>query len=191
MKDVRAAPLSERGHDVYETPPEAVLALINGIGLPDRIWEPACGPGSIVKTLRGDGFNVFASDLVDYGCPDQESGVDFLETASAPEGVTAIVTNPPYKLANEFVRHALNLGVPKVCMLLRLAFLEGVGRSDILDGGALDQVLVFRNRLPMMHRHGWTGNKTTSTVAFAWFCWNVDHRGPATLERISWKKNDG
>ena len=40
--------LADRGHDLYETPPEAVLALLSAERLPQIIWEPACGPGAIV-----------------------------------------------------------------------------------------------------------------------------------------------
>jgi hypothetical protein len=47
--------------------------------------------------------------------------------------VGAIVTNPPYKLADQFVEHALTL-CPRVIMLLRLAFLESRRRSDLIDG---------------------------------------------------------
>ncbi len=118
------APLSERKDDLYETPPEAVRALLRVESLPHAIWEPACGPGSVVGVLRAAGHQVYASDLVNYGCPDAESGVDFLMETKRPDNVGAMVTNPPYKIAGEFVAHALDLGVPKVVLLLRLQFLE-------------------------------------------------------------------
>jgi hypothetical protein len=69
----------------------------------------ACGPGSIVKERRNAGHTVFASDLVDYGCPDSRCGVEFLMERSVPDGVDAIITNPPFKIAGEFVSHALAL----------------------------------------------------------------------------------
>ena len=75
--------------------------------LPHRLWEPACGPGAIVRVLRAAGHDVIASDLVDYGCDDSIVGVDFLMETRAPEGVKAIVSNPPYKLAAQFVAHGL------------------------------------------------------------------------------------
>src|SRR5579883_2790515 len=96
-------------------------------------------------------------------------------------------TNPPYKLANKFVSHALALGIPKVVMLLRLAFLEGQGRTPILDQGLLARVHVFRNRLPRMHRSGWDGPHASSSIAFAWFVWDLAHRGPTELRRLSWE----
>jgi hypothetical protein len=185
---VARAPLSDRGDDLYETPIEAVHALLAVEPLPKTIWECACGPGAIVHVLRDAGHTVHATDLVDYGLPDSESGIDFLMQWQAPGFyIGAIVTNPPFKLASEFAAHALTLGIPKVCMLLRLAFLESERRSAILDGGLLARVHVFRNRLPMMHRDGWQGPKASSAVPFAWFVWELGHKGPATLRRISWE----
>ena len=64
---------------------------------------------------------------------------------------------------------------PRVIMLLRLAFLESERRTDILDGGRLARVYVFRNRLPMMHRAGWQGRCAASAIAFAWFVWDTAH----------------
>jgi hypothetical protein len=132
-------PLSDRGHDVYETPPCAVEALLRAEPLPGHIWEPCCGSGRIAEVLRAHGHAVTATDLV-------ADRIDFLMERRAPPGVGAIVTNPPFKLAAEFVRHGLAL----VPMLLRLTFLESEARSDLIDGGRLARVLVFANRLPRM-----------------------------------------
>lgn len=179
--------LSERKDDLYQTPPCAVEALLAAEPLPSCIWEPACGPGAIVRVLRQRGHTVVATDLVDYDSTDQdEARRDFLFEAATPPGVGAIVTNPPYKNADAFVAHALSI-CPKVVMLLRLAFLESERRSPILDSGQLARVHVFRNRVPMMHRDGWEGKRATSTMAFAWFVWDRAHQGPTELHRISWR----
>lgn len=65
----KQAPHAERGLDVYETPEVAVSALLRAEGhrMPSAVWEPAAGPGSIVRTLRASGLSVFASDVVHYG----------------------------------------------------------------------------------------------------------------------------
>jgi hypothetical protein len=183
---ITAHPHAERGLDLYETPPAAVRVLLGVESLEGMTWECACGPGAIVRVLREAGNHVVATDIEDhaYGCPDARGGVDFLTQTSAPHGVETILTNPPYRLANKFVRHAIAL-VPRVVILLPLRFLEGEGRRDILDGGKLARVYVFRNRLPMMHRAGWDGPIASSQMAFAWFVWERGHHGPATLHRIS------
>ena len=151
---VQRHPLADRGHDLYETPAVAVHALLRVERLPHVIWEPACGPGAIVRVLRDAGHDVMATDLVRY--KGMTGRLDFLKVQSAPPAVQAIVTNPPFKIANQFVAHAIEL-CPLVVMLLRLAFLESEVRSSILDGGKLARVHVFRRRLPMLHRAGWKG----------------------------------
>lgn len=178
--------LADRKDDLYETPDVAVHALLRVEVLPPVIWEPACGPGRIVNVLREAGHMIVATDLVDYACPDSQAGVDFLMETQAPTAARCIVTNPPYKLAGEFVAKALDL-CPKVIMLLRLAFYESDRRTPILDGGKLARVHVFRKRLPMMHRAGWEGRKSNSGMAFAWFVWDRDHSGPTELRRLSWE----
>jgi hypothetical protein len=182
------APLRVRKDDLYETPPEAVRSLLRAERLPMMIWEPACGPGAIARELREVGHKVVATDLVDYASPDQDhAGRDFLMELDPPPGCDCIVTNPPFKLAGEFVAHALRL-VPSVVMLMRLAFLESERRTPILDGGMLARVHVYRKRLPMMHRDGWEGRKASSSIAFAWYVWDRAHRGPITLHRLSWDR---
>lgn len=180
--------LADRKDDLYETPDVAVEALLHAERLPHHIWEPACGPGRIVNILRRNGHTVWATDLVDYGCPVSESGIDFLMERQTRLDVEAIVTNPPFKLAGEFVARALEL-CPRVIMLMRLAFMESEKRCGILDNGQLARVHVFRKRLPMMHRAGWEGRKSNSGMAFAWFVWDRDHTGPTELHRISWDRS--
>ncbi len=184
---VGRAKLEDRANDLYETPDVAVHALLQVEQLPLTLWEPACGNGRIVNVLRTAGHTVFASDLVDYGDPTHFYRRDFLMEQKSPDGCEAIVTNPPFKLAHQFVAHALEL-CPKVVMLLRLAFLESERRCDILDNGTLARVFPFRKRLPMMHRDGWEGRKANSGMAFAWFVWDRHHQGPATIQRISWER---
>jgi hypothetical protein len=179
-------PLAERGADFYSTPPVAVRALLRTEKLPHRIWEPACGGGNIVLILRGAGHIVNASDLHDWDCPDSRKNVDFLSDARAPAGFNTIVTNPPFAQAEKFVAHGLEL-CSRVIMLLRLAFLESERRTPLLDRGMLARVHVFKQRLPMMHRHNWPGPRASSAIAFAWFVFDRNHRGPITLDRISWR----
>jgi hypothetical protein len=177
---------AERGHDHYTTSPGAKRALLLAEPLPHFIWEPACGKGNIVIELRAAGHEVVATDIADYGIPITAPGyygVDFLLERQTPARCEAIVCNPPYKLAPQFARHAIGL-VPFVAMLLRLAFLESASRTDILEGGQLARVLVFRKRLPMMHRHGWDRPLASNSMCFAWFVWPRDWRGDPQIKRI-------
>lgn len=182
----KRSPMADRGNDLYETPEVAVHALLANEFVPNCVWEPCCGPGAIARVLRLSGRTVFASDIVNYDTKEQNGVTDFFKATSAPSEFDAIVTNPPFSKAEDFVAHGLALA-PRVIMLLRLAFLESERRRRILDTGNLVRVHVFRNRLPMMHRDGWEGPKASSGMAFAWFVFMRDYHGPIELRRISWK----
>ena len=176
----------ERGLDFYATPPPAIAALLTTEPLsPGSLWDCAAGNGGIVRPLRESGYSVVASDIVERAFK-LNFVRDFLHVQEAPAGVATIVSNPPYRLAEQFVSHAFGL-VPHVILLLRLAFLESERRSAILDNGQLARVHVFKRRLPMMHRDGWNGPRASSAIPFAWFCWDRDHIGPAIIDRISWR----
>jgi hypothetical protein len=185
---VQRHPLSVRGDDAYMTSPVAVPPMLQRVKLPHRLWEPACGDGTgILDVLRAYGHEVIGSDLVDYGRPDCFWPRDFLLEWKLPDGCEAIITNPPYKLVEPFVAHALELS-PLVVMLLRLAFYESERRCAVLEDCGLARILVFRKRLPMMHRRNWEGRKGNSGMAFAWYVWDRSHTGPTTIERISWER---
>lgn len=173
---------AERGEDLYETPGVAVKALLRHYQPKQPIWEPAAGRGAIVRELRG--FQVVASDKIDYGSGARVA--DFFTVQPAFVWSGTILTNPPFKYADKFVAKALQ-HCEHVVMLLRLAFMESERRSNILDTGRLRRVLVFRRRLPMMHRDGWEGRKANSGMTFAWFIWD-GAQGPTTIERVSWDR---
>jgi hypothetical protein len=70
--------------------------------LPQNNWEPACDNGAIAKVLRSAGRAVLSSDIARYDGFEPDFVADYL-TAPVPHGVQAVVTNPPFKLAIEFV----------------------------------------------------------------------------------------
>lgn len=167
--------LAERGADLYETPACATIALTRAELLPLCVWEPAAGRGAIVNVLRGRGHRVVASDAIDYGNLDFVA--DFLTVTKVPAGCGCILTNPPFQIVNRFIAHALDLS-PRVIVLARLALLESVARTEILEYRNLARIHIFRNRLPFMHRDSWAGPRVSSAISFAWFCWDRDYHGP-------------
>lgn len=161
--------VEDRGLDAYFTPREAVDSLLAVEHLPDIIWEPAAGNGAIALPLREAGHFVHCSDIADYGLPDCVRE-DYL-TAGAPFGTLGIVTNPPFRLAADFVRKAL--GEVEYCaFLLRTNFLESVERLELFRRSPPSRVWVSSRRLPMMHRLGWEGPIAPSNTCFAWFIWD-------------------
>jgi len=165
-------------HDFYPTPPSATEALLNVERFKGNIWECACGNGAISKVLESHGYKVLSTDLVDRGYG--KTPIDFL---NMPRGISVanIITNPPYSLAEDFVRTALTVTTTKVAMLLKLAFLEGEKRRRMFESTPLARVHVFSRRLTMM-RNG-APTKASGMIAFAWFIWEHGYKG---FPRIHW-----
>jgi hypothetical protein len=165
-------------NDFYQTPPEGTRALLAVERFHGPIWEPACGDGSMSRVLEEAGHHVVSTDLVDrgYGTP----RVDFLleHERRAPN----IVTNPPFKNAEEFALHALRLSAGKVAMLCRLAWLEGDGRRRrIFAQTPIARVWVFSRRLRMQRGRQMLAGESGGMQAFAWFVWEHGHAGPPAL----------
>lgn len=201
-----SATKEERGNNLYETPPEAVHALLALESFAHVIWEPACGRGAISKLLEAAGHELLISDLVDYETANAHGEVqvagDFLQTFRGKDGIRGpwlgamccggldgpvdgepdIVTNPPYgEVLNGFVAHALREHRPrKMALLLSFNFFCGTDDPDrefALEDCPPARVHVFKRRLPMMHRDGWEGNKASSRMNTAWFVWERNEDG--------------
>lgn len=111
--------------DFYPTPPEATQALLNFLKLPEgqTIWEPACGEGHMVEVMQKNNLHVIGTDI--------QMGVDFLE-AEAPDGVDWIITNPPFSLAEQFIRKRAEHGVP-FAMLLKSQYWHAARRVALFS----------------------------------------------------------
>jgi hypothetical protein len=174
---------SERGLDCYWTPPEVTRALMAIEKLPVSIADPCCGSGAILDVLKAAGHIVHGADIADYGWPHTVIR-DYLAGPVEMNGV-AIVTNPPYRLAERFIRKAISDGCHFHAWLLRTNFLESTGRMPLWRDHPPSRIWFSGRRLPMMHRHGWTGPKTSSNQAFAWFVWD-DSNEKRTFGHFDW-----
>lgn len=164
------------GPDFYPTPEWATYALIGNEKFEGRIWEPACGDGTMVRVLRDTGRDVDASDLFDRGYG--EVGVDFLKSDRQIEN---IVTNPPYNSAEGFVEAGLRQATHKICLLLRLAFLEGANRQrTIFARTPPARVWVFSERITFYPAGAVV--RGTGTTAYAWFVWDKQAHGSTELK---------
>jgi len=151
-------------------------------------WEPAVGAGDLARGLRDYFAAVVGSDLApqrDSVAPDRHHYLeqDFLFALSpAPPSVSHIITNPPYAQATEFALRALALA-PHVALLVRTAFLEGVGRHRRLFARHPPHTVAqFVERVPMISgRLTATGSTLT---AYAWIYWRTDQPAGAATTLI-------
>lgn len=168
--------------DFYATDPIAISKLLSLEKFSPRVWECACGAGHLSKVLEEQGYEVKSTDLVyrGYGV----GGVDFLAQWEPFDG--DIITNPPYKIAVEFVRHALELvnDGGKVAMFLRLQFLEGKARRKLFEEYPPATVYVSSGRINCC-RNGDFSNASkqqTGALAHAWIIWEKGYSGPTVLK---------
>lgn len=157
------------GPDFYSTPAWATLALLELEEFEGNISEPACGDGVMSEMLKTTGLPVLSSDLHYRGYVGSFIS-DFLTSSQRADN---IVTNPPFNLAEKFVVQAIKLSKNKVCMFLRLAFLESSGRAKRLYSNSKtrpSRVYVFSERVTFDPEG--RGKDTSGTMAFAWFVWD-------------------
>ena len=166
------------GADFFPTPPWATRALTAHV-LPRAGWsgrlgivrEPCAGLRHMADVLAESG-TVFPSDAHAIPCEAEIGDVqiaDFLRGSLFPPA-DWVVTNPPFRLAEAMAHRALGLATCGVALLLRLQWLEGVGRwRDLFCKTPPTLVAPFTERVPMCEG-GWDPDLSSAT-AYAWFVW--------------------
>lgn len=155
-------------NDRYETPPWVTEALLPHLAADLKIWEPAAGSGNMVSVLRGAGHEVHSSDVDE----------DFLNAGA--NGCTAVVTNPPYDRAREFIEHALAVTEPHqglVAMLLRVDYDSAKTRMHLFA-----DCRSFAKKLVLVRRIVWFAPaKKSPSYNHAWYLWDHRHHGAPAL----------
>lgn len=185
--------------DFFPTPAWATRALCD-IVLGDKMlrklsaWDPACGELHMVKPLEEYFGRASGSDIFDYGVGAPKH--DFLfETAL---GTDWIITNPPFRLGDQFVTHAIGLAEVGVAMLVRTQFLEGVTRfKGLYSKRRPTTVAIFTERVPIikgkvarfiMKVNKKTGilerKRVTSATSYCWVVWELG--APAFETEFIW-----
>lgn len=164
-------------HDYYATHPQAVRDFLvaidkDGVELNKDIWECACGGGHMAEVLIEHGYDVYATDLVDRGYGAEF--VNFLDLYDYGYYDGDIVTNPPYKYAKEFVEQAIRY-IPegnKVCMLLKIQFLEGKARKKLFEKYPPKYIYVYSERQQCALNGDFEKYKNGGkTQAYIWIIW--------------------
>jgi SAM-dependent methyltransferase len=194
-------PADERvENDAYETPAPLALAICRRIAEmiepPRRVIDAGAGTGIFCAAARltWPGAQIAAVDLDPgheaicrlRGAANFHAG-DFL--ALAPEVIgraDLVLGNPPYSLAEEFIRHAwmafLDRDAParwlgSICFLLRGGFRAGAGRWG--NGGLFD-LAPPRASWPVVPRPSFSGDGKTEGTEYEIMLWTVGHAGGVT-----------
>lgn len=175
----RNSEYARKERDFYETPEWATEALMPHLRPLGGVWEPACGSGKMSRVLLRAGHSVSQSDIA--------NGHDFLVQLQPPDGgrmPSAIITNPPYELAQQFIEHALRLMEPcrgLVAMLLRCDFDHAKSRAHLFR-----DCPAFARKLVLMKRIVWFAEangkpKASPSFNHAWYIWDWEHDGAPVI----------
>lgn len=207
---------SERGRaprDYYQTPHELADAALNYLISSEKFWrsgnmlgnlrarilDPGCGSGVWCQSA----YYNFTSGSPYFRRPtihgvDLEPQIDGEIHATIiqedflnyePEGglYDAIVGNPPYSLAEEFVRKSATLVRDRgyIYFLLQLNFLGSRKREiGLFRDFPLKEVVVLSRRPSFFAVDG--KQNSTDTVNYAMFLWQKGYRGNTIINWLHW-----
>lgn len=171
--------------DDFPTPPWATRALLEHV-LPGSelseltCLEPACGAGHMAKVLKEYFGEVQSSDVHNYG---YGAVHDYLNHPYEIAGYDWMITNPPFRLAEDFILKSLRIAREGVAILARTVFLESVGRHErIFSRNPPAVVAQFTERVPMVK--GRLDKSASTATGYCWLVWKTKKR--KTEPRLVW-----
>jgi len=187
-----------RERDFYPTPIELCKAAIKKefpIGLNGYVLDPGCGTGN-----WGNAWNFYNPSSMITGI-DIEPNVkyldcycnyivgDFLTDDFDGTNFEAIIGNPPYSLAEEFVRKSKTLLEQRgyIYFLLRLEFLASKKRHFGLFREFRPKKVYVLSRRPSFFST--TNGHTTDAMDYAMFLWQEGYTGDTILDWLYWDYN--
>jgi len=133
----------------------------------------------MAKVLKEYFRDVQASDAYEYGYGPKR---DFLTHPFATNSVDWVITNPPFRLGEEFLLKALGVARLGVAILARTVFLESVGRYErVFLEHPPSKFAQFSERVPMFR--GRLDRKGSTATGYAWLVW--EKSGPHA-PRLMW-----
>lgn len=173
-------------HDYYATDPKAAEFLLKLEPQLNNIWENAAGEGHLASVFDEANKLAMATDLIDRDYKSEKPKVlcgklDFFKVNKNWAG--DIVTNPPYKYAQEWVEHSLALMSDGryLCLFLKLTFLEGKARRELFEKNPPIRVWVSSSRIKCA-KNGDFKAYDSSATAYAWFIWQKGYKGETVVK---------
>ena len=147
-------------YDRCQTPGYALDPIVPFIKKEWRIWEPACGDGMMVDSLRSRGYEVIGSDIL--------TGENFfLEDRTDWD---CIITNPPYSIKYDWLKECYKKQKP-FALLIPVETL-GAGKAQRMFNECETEIIFLSRRVNfVMPNKGLTGGG--AQFAVAWFTWGL------------------
>lgn len=173
--------------DDFPTPRWATRALMETVLAGHDLskascWEPTCGRGFMASTLSERFASVRSSDIQPFGYGETRDFLDVRSTSNDPsDHPDWIITNPPFRYAEEFARRAIGLAQIGSAMLVRTGFIEGAGRYRRLFQVHPPKVVAqFVERVPILR--GRVDPKASTATGYCWLIWE----GNASETLLAW-----
>jgi len=168
-------------YDYYATEPKAVRLLLEIEQIKGKIWECACGEGYLSEEMKRLGYEVYSTDIIDRGYGDKI--MDFLGIDNCLEVNMNIITNPPYRYANDFILKAISImsNGNKLALFLPIRYLEGKARKETFRKFPPKTVHISSSRLACA-MNGKFDEMKGSAVSYAWFVWEKGYKGETILK---------
>ena len=169
-----------KDNELYLTPDWCTEVLLRNVEFEGLTWEPAAADGRMADVLFKNNIKTIATDIEPLDR--QVKQHDFLLSPGPLQGkFKNIVTNPPYKLAQQFIEQAISIIEPvkgTVAMLLRNEYDSAATRQHLFSGCP-----GFSFKLVLTRRPKWAPGKGNSPRHnFSWFVWDFNAAGPPTLK---------
>jgi hypothetical protein len=117
--------------------------------------------------------DITSFDVFDYGFG---SVADFLKAKHAERSFDWGITNPPFRLCEEFIDRSMKIARHGVAMLSRTVFIESVGRYErLFKASPPSRFGQFTERVPMVK--GRVDKKASTATGYAWLVWEKDQTG--------------
>lgn len=162
--------------DFYPTPRPTTEALLRVETFNGPIWEPAAGDGAIMDVFDEHGYNMIGTDITPRKADITPQDYLLSIRLFAPN----VVTNPPFKLLNQFIQKTHELNPDKWALLAKLQALETIDRTHLLEATHLTRVWIFRARQTTW-RNGQALTNNKGMIAFCWLIWEKDYTGKPTI----------
>jgi hypothetical protein len=158
--------------DFYPTPFDATVALLDFLQLPagTKVLEPACGEGHMSRVMALSGLEVESLDLrTDSGYGEQ--GADFL--AGRAHTADWVITNPPFNVAEGFIRRALEI-TPNVAMLVKATYFSAAGRIPLAEETTPEWKLDLTWRPAFLEAE----RGSSPIMEVCWMVWTAEYSEP-------------
>ena len=194
--------------DYYATPPEEIKNFLTKFYNKTEelehktILEPSCGGGHMVLGLSEfyKNSNIIATDIKNRDKIDKEfndnvkffSGADydFLSTNYPIKEADIVMMNPPFKIGEAFVLHALEITKEYLFVFEKTKFVESINRyNNLFKNFPPSYIYQYIDRVTC----GKNGifSKESGVEAYAWFVWDLKNYDKKTYFDWIWsnKKN--